>query len=190
MRIGILGGTFDPPHVGHLIAAQDACSTLALDRLIFVPAAEPPHKQGRTITDARLRLEMLRAAVCDNPQFEVSTIELDRPGPSYTVTTLRELRDRHPGDSLHLLIGFDQVREFDTWRKPAEILEISSVVMLTRAGADQPDRPADFVRRIVPVTRIDISSTLIRSRVAAGESIRYLVPDAVSEIIEREGLYR
>ena len=190
MKIGILGGTFDPPHLGHLVAAQDACSALSLERLIFVPAAEPPHKRDRVVTPAALRLEMLQVAAGDNPSFEISTIELERPGPSYTIATLRELKGQHPEASLHLLIGVDQVREFWTWREPREILEISSVVMLARAGSEQAEEKADFVRQIVPVTRIDVSSTLVRSRVSAGQAIRYLVPDQVIEIIEREGLYR
>jgi nicotinate-nucleotide adenylyltransferase len=190
VRIGILGGTFDPPHLGHLIAAQDACAALELDRLIFVPAAEPPHKRDRAVTEARLRLDMLKAAVADNPSFELSTLELQRSGPSYTIATLRELHGRHPADSLYLLIGVDQVREFSTWREPEGILELAEVVMLARAGSEQSIEGADFVRQVVAVTRIDVSSTLIRSRVAAGQSIRYLVPDAVAEIIQREGLYR
>src|SRR5687767_5650343 len=111
MNIGIFGGTFDPPHLGHLIAAQDSCAALSLDRLIFVPAAIPPHKRDSGVSAPAVRLEMLRAAATDNPAFEISTIELERSGPSYTVDTLRELAAGHPGDRLHLLIGVDQVRE-------------------------------------------------------------------------------
>ena len=176
--------------MGHLIAAQDACRALDLDRLIFVPAADPPHKRERAVSPPEVRLEMLRAAAEDNPSFEISTIELERAGPSYTVATLRELEAGHPEDSLYLLIGVDQVREFWTWREPEQILAISSVIMLERAGSELPGEKADFVRQIVPVTRIDVSSTLVRERVAAGQPIRYLVPDRVIEIIEREGLYR
>ena len=190
MKIGILGGTFDPPHLGHLVAAQDACSALQLDRLIFIPAAQPPHKLDRSVTEAELRLEMLRAALDGNPQFEVSTAELERGGPSYTVATLRELRAKHRGDMLYLLIGVDQVREFGGWREPEEILKLARIVMLARAGTDQLGEAASFVQQAVAVTRIDVSSTMVRGRVAAGEPIRYLVPDAVVQVIEREGLYR
>lgn len=190
MNIGIFGGTFDPPHTGHLIAAQDACEALSLDRFIFVPAADPPHKRGRGVSGARVRLEMLEAAVAGNPTFEVSTIELERSGPSYTVHTLRELSARFDGSTLHLLIGVDQVREFSSWREWEAVLELAQIVMLTRAGAAEAGQEAPFVRQIVNVTRIDVSSTLVRARVAAGRPIRYLVPDAVEEIIARERLYR
>lgn len=188
MNIGILGGTFDPPHLGHLVAAQEAFVTLSLDRLLFVPAAEPPHKLDARISSARIRLEMLRAAVAGNARFEVSTIELDRSGPSYTVDTLRQLRTEFPSAALFLLIGIDQVREFSSWREPDEVLRLAEVVMLSRAGEDAGSQ-AGFVRQTVAVTRLDISSTLIRARIAHGQPIRYLVPDAVEEIIRREGIY-
>lgn len=189
-NIGLFGGTFDPPHTGHLIAAQDASDSLHLERFIFVPAAAPPHKRDEAVTAASLRLEMLRAAVADDPRFEISTVELERTGPSYTVDTLRSLAAQYGGARLHLFIGVDQVREFATWREPDEILELADVVMLTRAGQGESGTEAAFVRRVVAVTRVDISSTLIRERVAAGRPIRYLVPDAVAEIIAREGLYQ
>lgn len=188
--IGIFGGTFDPPHTGHLIAAQDACEALALDRLIFVPAADPPHKQGTGVSAVAIRLEMLAAAVAGNARFEVSTIELDRPGPSYTVDTLRALAAANPGCTLNLLIGVDQVREFESWHQADEVRRLAQVIMLTRAGTSEAGGEAPFVRQVVRVTRIDVSSTLVRERVAAGRSIRYLVPDAVEKIIAREGLYR
>ena len=187
MNIGLFGGTFDPPHIGHLVAAQDACTALALDRLLFIPAAEPPHKRDTRLASAALRLEMLRAATATNPTFEISTIELERSGPSYTVDTLRQLWQQFPHDTLFLLIGVDQVREFATWREPEEILRLAQVVMLTRAGSEAA--PADVVHRTVAVTRVDVSSSLVRARLAAREPIRYLVPDAVAQIIRRERLY-
>lgn len=190
MKIGLFGGTFDPPHMGHLIAAQDVCTALSIDRFIFIPAALPPHKRDRGITPAAVRLEMLRAATAKNETFEIETIEMDRDGPSYTVDTLRELSARSPADELNLVIGVDQVREFDSWRDPHEILKLAKLIMMTRDGHDAADKAAPHVSRIVHVTRVDISSTLIRGRVAAGESIRYLVPDQVAAIIERDGLYR
>jgi nicotinate-nucleotide adenylyltransferase len=189
-KIGIFGGTFDPPHTGHLIAAQDASEQLQLDRFVFVPAAEPPHKRGKSVTPAPVRLAMLRAAAADNPLFEICTLELERDGPSYTVDTLRELAGQYRGARLQLLIGVDQVRDFAQWREPQAIRELADVVMLTRAGDVEPGPEAAFVKQIVHVTRADISSTLIRERVAAGRPIRYLVPDAVAALIAREGLYR
>ena len=190
MNIGVFGGTFDPPHIGHLVAAQDASVVLYLDRVIFVPAADPPHKRGALVSAASVRSEMLRATIAGNPQFEISTCELDRAGASYTVDTLRELAEQYPGAALQLLVGVDQVREFASWREPDQIVKLAAVVMLSRAGVAGPGAEADFVRRTVAVTRIDVSSTLIRTRVAAGMPIRYLVTDAVAKIIEREGLYR
>lgn len=190
MNIGVFGGTFDPPHIGHLVAAQDASVVLPLDRVIFVPAADPPHKRGAQVSPARVRSEMLSATIAGNPRFEISTCELDRAGASYTVDTLRELAEQYPGAVLQLLIGVDQVREFASWREPDQIARLAAVVMLSRAGMDDAGAEADFVRRTVAVTRIDVSSTLVRARVGAGVPIRYLVTDAVAKIIEREGLYR
>jgi nicotinate-nucleotide adenylyltransferase len=190
VRIGLFGGTFDPPHVGHLIAAQDVCASLSLDRFVFVPAAEPPHKRNRSVSPADVRLAMLEAAVAGNDAFEVSTIELNRSGPSFTVDTLRELHSKHGDDELHLVIGVDQVRDFGSWREPGQILELARLVMMTRNGEGSGAADAQFVHATVDVTRIDISSTLIRARVAAGQSIRYLVPDAVAAIIASEGLYK
>lgn len=189
MNIGIFGGTFDPPHLGHLIAAQDACAALRLDRLVFVPAAQPPHKPRSAVSPADIRAEMLRAAVAGDARFEVSRVELDRAGPSYTVDTIGALARLNPQAMLYLLIGVDQVRDFGSWKHPEQIARSVEVVMLARSGVERADG-ASFVSRTVPVTRVDISSTMIRSRVAAGEPIRYLVPDAVGQIIEREGLYR
>jgi nicotinate-nucleotide adenylyltransferase len=190
VNIGVFGGTFDPPHLGHLVAAQDAAVALALDRLIFVPAADPPHKRGEQVSAASVRSEMLQATIAGNPQFEISTCELDRAGPSYTVDTLRKLGEQYPKATLQLLVGVDQVRDFASWREPDEIVKLAAVVMLSRDGVDQIGAKGDFVRQTVPVTRVDISSTLIRARVAAGVPIRYLVSDEVVKIIEREGLYR
>lgn len=187
MRLGVFGGTFDPPHTGHLIVAQDAWSALGLDRVIFVPAAEPPHKVGMPITPGPIRLELVRAAVGGDERFEVSDLELRRAGPSYTVDTLRALRAGDPPPELFLLIGADQVREFDNWRAPDEILRLATVVGFMRGGEAPVARPGI---RWIRVTRIDLSATEIRRRVAAGEPIRYLVPPAVEAIIRREGLYR
>jgi nicotinate-nucleotide adenylyltransferase len=188
VKIGILGGTFDPPHVGHLIAAQDTFEALSLDRLIFIPARVPPHKQSETVTPAEIRLQMVRLAIADDRRFEVSDVELRRTGPSFTIDTLRELKAAHPEDELFLLIGVDQVREFSTWREPEAVLRCAKVVMLTRRGIEEVPQ-SDIVHRIVPVTRVDVSSTLVRERAHAGQAIRYLVPEAVEKVIAAAGLY-
>lgn len=202
MKLGILGGTFDPPHLGHLVVAQEAIHRLGLDRLLVIPAALPPHKRHREITDGALRLEMARAAFADVTGVEVSDLELRRDGPSYTVDTLRALKAQHPGAALLLFLGADQARELDTWREPAAIRELATVVGFHRAGqepvlagtADASDgrgsgaAPGGVLEIEVP--RLDISSTEVRRRVAAGEPVRFLVPDTVLAVVRREGLYR
>lgn len=209
MRLGLFGGTFDPPHSGHLIVAQDAALALRLDRIIFVPAALPPHKQDVALTPAPIRARLLQLALVDDPRFGFDTLELDRPGPSYTIDTLRELQRRQPGEWT-VLMGADQFAEFDTWREPEEILRIARVAVLQRGDVTLPGegsaaggtgvraptagglpaaveiRPGIFE---VPVTRIDISSTAIRARVAAGLPVRYLVPPAIDAAIAELGLY-
>jgi len=196
LRLGILGGTFDPPHVGHLAIAQDAWARLPLDRVLFVPAAVPPHKIGAVCTAPDLRLEMVRAAIAGDDRFEASPIELERTGPSYTVDTLRALTKRQPSADLFLLLGADQFREIGTWRESAEIARLSQLVVVPRG--DEDAEAMDAARRVLPAdarvtrldaTRVDVSSTEIRRRRAAGEPIRYLVPDDVLRVIERERLY-
>lgn len=192
MRLGLFGGTFDPPHTGHLIAAQDAALALGLDRVFFVPAASPPHKQRRAVTAAEFRVRMLALALGDDVRFALEPVELERPGPSYTVDTLRELRRRLPGDWT-LLLGADQYAEFATWREPEEVLRLATVGVLERAGSLPQSAPSreeaqDGIVRVA-VTRVDISSTAIRQRVAAGVSIRYLVPTGVEAFIAETGLY-
>lgn len=188
MKIGILGGTFDPPHVGHLIAAQDTFDALSLDQLLFIPARVPPHKQHEGVTAAAIRLRMVRAAIQGDARFEVSDVELHRTGPSYTIDTLRELRGLHMHDELFLLLGVDQVRDFSTWQEPDEVRRCAKLVMLTRSGIEEAPQ-SDILHETVAVTRIDVSSTLIRERVRAGRTIRYLVPDAVEKVIVSERLY-
>jgi nicotinate-nucleotide adenylyltransferase len=200
LRLGIFGGTFDPPHVGHLIVAQDAREQLALDRVIFVPAAQPPHKIGREISGAELRLEMLQRAVALDPAFYVDDLELRRPGPSYTVDTLRELRRRQPDAELFLLLGADQFAEIRTWREAEMLPALARIAVLTRAGesgtasrpagTDTPDDTAPIDAITVAVTRIDLSASDVRRRVAEGRSIRHLVPREVAQSIHRNGLYR
>lgn len=189
MRIGVFGGTFDPPHHGHLIVAADVHAALALDRVVLVPSAVPPHKRETVQAPAGTRLEMVRAAVRGDERFEVDDLELRRPGPSYTVDTLRALRDRCPGAELFFVVGADNVKELGSWREPEEVVRLARIVAVAR-GCESIDADAPFPLLSVPVTRVEISATDVRRRVAEGRSIRYLVPDAVRSIVAREGLYR
>jgi nicotinate-nucleotide adenylyltransferase len=190
-RTGVFGGTFDPPHVGHLIVAQDVVEKLALDRLLMIPAAEPPNKPEPPRAAAELRARMLDAAVGEHPKLELSRIELERGGTSYTVDTLEALGARSPKDQLFLLIGVDQLRSFASWRAPARVASLARLVVMSRDGAD-PDAPPpglDVSFESVVVPRVDVSSTEIRRRIGEGRSVRYWVPDAVLEIIRDEKLY-
>jgi len=189
VRVGIFGGTFDPPHIGHLIVAQDVRTALSLDRVVFVPAAVPPHKRGRVVAPPELRLAMLRAAVAGDSQFEVDDLELRRAGPSYTVDTLRDLRARDPDVELFFLLGADQFREFHTWREPEAITRLATLVVLSRDGLGRVEPGGDLAYRELAVTRVDVSATEVRRRVRANEPIRYLVPPDVEAIIRRTGLY-
>jgi nicotinate-nucleotide adenylyltransferase len=186
VRLGIYGGAFDPPHLGHLVAASDACDVLGLDRLLWVPSAVHPLKPVRT--PPALRLEMVRAAIAGDPRFAADDLELRRAGASYTVDTLRELRAREPGAELFFLTGADNLADLPRWREPDEIARLATLAVVSRAGDTLPADPA-YPAVPVAVTRLDVSSTEVRRRVAAGKSIRYLVPDAVRAVIEREGLY-
>ncbi len=189
MRIGVFGGTFDPPHLGHLVVASDACAALGLDRVLWIPSAVPPHKLHTVRAPAETRLELVEAAIQGDPRFTADDLELRRAGPSYTVDTLRELARRHPGAELVLLIGADNLREIPGWKEPHEILRLARVAVLSRDGAGVP-ADAPIPATAVAVTRVDVSATEVRRRAAAGETIRYLVPDAVRALVERRGLYR
>jgi nicotinate-nucleotide adenylyltransferase len=189
LRIGILGGTFDPPHVGHLVMASEACEALGLERLLWIPSAEHPFKRGRVRTPAETRLALVRAAIQGDPRFEACDLELRREGPSYTVDTLRELTSLHPGAELVLLVGADVVREMPDWREPHEVARLARVAAITREGEGLPEGHS-LPALPVPVTRVDVSASEIRRRVAAGQTIRYLVPEPVRALIEAAGLYR
>jgi len=186
LRLGLFGGTFDPPHIGHLIVAQDVVEALGLDRLLFVPAGLPPHKADTVVSPAPLRLEMVRSIIVDNETFGVSEVELGRGGPSYTVDTLRHYRDLHPTAEIFFLIGADQAAALDTWQEPDRVAALATLVVMARDGASVP--VGGFAS--VPVTRVDVSATEVRQRVLDGRSIRYLVPESVRKIIDRNRLYR
>ena len=199
MRIGVLGGSFDPPHIGHLWLATLAADELNLDRVLFVPAAQPPHKRRHRMTAAARRLLMTRLAIASDPLFELSPIEMERPGPSYTVDSMEELR-RLYGDraQLFLLMAVDSLAQMDSWRQPERILEMAEWAVGPRPGSAAPSAEWLKQRFGAAVGRIHlldgpglaVSSTQIRHRVAAGRAIRYLVPRAVEELIVDQGLYR
>ena len=199
MRVGILGGTFDPVHLGHLIIAGEAAEQLSLDRVVFVPAGNPWFKEGNYITPASARLEMLRLAVESNPLFCIDTQELERDGPTYTVDTLEELRNRLGGDvELYFIIGLDAVAELARWKKPERIVELCRFAAMRRPGYTRLEAQAlDEVvpgvgERVCPIENIqvEISSSDIRRRVQEGLSIRYLVPEPVERYIRDKGIYR
>jgi nicotinate-nucleotide adenylyltransferase len=197
MEIGVFGGTFDPPHVGHVAVAEDARSGLGLDRILFVPARVSPFKVGEAgITDPELRLRMTSAALRGHPGLSVDRLELDRDPPSWTVDTLRDLRKRMPDARLHLLLGADQWASFGRWKDVEEIGELADIVVMARDGHDPSEvdpglgAGVDLPWRSVDVRRIDVSSTDIRERVRAGEPIEGLVPPAVARIIHEHELYR
>jgi nicotinate-nucleotide adenylyltransferase len=200
VNIGLFGGTFDPPHAGHLIVAQDAALALGLDRILFIPAAQPPHKRAAAVTAAAVRVRMLELAVAEDNRFGIDRLELERGGASYTVDTLRALHGAQPGVQLTLLVGADQYAEFQTWREPDEIRRLARLAVLMRGGTTGPEtgspgswRPlvSEMAGGVlsVAVTRIDISSTAVRRRVAEGLPIRYLVPPAVERFIFENRLY-
>lgn len=188
LKVGVFGGSFDPVHLGHLVAAEHAAARLSLARVRFVPAREHPLKPGGHHASADDRLAMVRLGVAGNPQFQADPRELFRPGPSYTVDTLRELRAESPQDQLFLLVGADAACELPSWHQAEGIPALATVVALSRPGTQPPAHR--LIGLVVEVPGIDISATGIREAVRRGESIRYLVPRAVEEYIATHGLYR
>jgi nicotinate-nucleotide adenylyltransferase len=192
VRIGVLGGTFDPPHVGHLLLASDARDALSLDRLIFVPAGSQPFKvNAPPVASPQDRLEMVRIAVADDASYTVDDAEINRKGLSYTVDTLEHLSTRYPGAKLFLLLGEDSVASFDQWRDPQRIRELASLAAMRRDDASDggvKSLPSGVVE--LSARRVDISSTEIRKRLRAGKSIKGFVPEGVERFIEARGLYR
>lgn len=184
MKTGLFGGSFDPIHIGHLILAREALEQLGLDRVIFIPAAISPHKLHREPAPAGARLEMVRAAVEGEPGFEVEDCELGREGPSFTIDTVRLLRDRNPADVFFYFIGDDNLAKLHTWLEIDELKRLVQFVVLAREAAAGP---CEFPR---VVRKVDVSSTEVRKRVARGQSIRYLLPHRAGEVIYRNGLYQ
>jgi nicotinate-nucleotide adenylyltransferase len=191
-RIGVMGGSFDPVHLGHLIAAQDAREAMQLDRVILMPAARAPLKDSAPRVSDATRLELLRAAVAGDPTLEISTLELERGGVSYTIDTARALRHAHPVDSLFWIIGTDQAALLSQWREIGALGKLVEFIVLTRPGYTAPAHATPAGVRLHPVTAhvVEISSSEIRSRLAAGQSARWFLPAAVADRIESENLYR
>jgi nicotinate-nucleotide adenylyltransferase len=197
-RLGIMGGTFDPPHYGHLFAALEAAHVLALERVLFIPTAQPPHKVGEPVTPMEHRAAMIGLAIADNPLFDLSTIELERGGLSYTIQTARELHRRHPDAELHFIVGMDSLAELPTWYQPAAILEIAWLAAVSRSGVESVDLSwletqvpgAQSRVRIIPMPGLDISSTDLRDRIRDDRPLRYLVPDPVVDYVAEHALYR
>jgi len=178
----VFGGAFDPPHIGHLVVAQDVFEALDLDLLLVVPTARPPHRGVQM--SGEQRLELTRAAFGDDPRMRVSDMELNRRGPSWTVRTIESIRDELRPDRLWLVIGADQYGSFDSWRQPARILELAELAVMPRDGKSPRIDPR-YPCTVVPVTRVDVSSTRIRERLDAGLGVRYLVPESIREPLEQ-----
>ena len=196
MNIGVLGGTFDPIHVGHLIIAEEARIKLGLAEVLFVPAGQPWLKQDRDITPAVHRVEMIRRAIADNPYFELSTLEVDRSGPSYTVDTLTFLQDqRGSKTSLFFIVGRDTLAELPLWKEPRRVIQLCRLVVPPRLGSRDlrhlEEAIPGLLERVIQLDMpvIGISSSEIRQRIARGLSIRYLVPTAVERYIAEQRIY-
>jgi len=197
-RLGILGGTFDPIHHGHLVAAQEAWWQLGLEQVLFVPAGAPPHKRGRPISPARHRLRMVELAIADKPQFTVSQIDLNRDGPSYTLDTLRLLRaELGPEPVLYFIEGADSLAEILAWHEPLRILELCELAVVRRPGVEidlgmlERELPGLTAKvHWVDMPWLEISSSDVRARVRQGRPISYLVPASVEAYVRQEGLYR
>ncbi|MEW6568755.1 MAG: nicotinate-nucleotide adenylyltransferase [Chloroflexota bacterium] len=196
--IGVFGGTFDPPHIGHLVLASEARAALGLERVLWVVTAQPPHKPYEPITPVDIRLEMVEAALAGNAAFEPSRAEIDRPGPHYAVDTLRWLNERHPGARWAYLIGADSLRDLPAWHTPEALLDAVTILGVMRRPEVEPDLAALEARlpglsqklHFFDAPLIGVSASDIRRRVREGEPYRYLVPPGVPELIERHHLYR
>lgn len=195
--LGVLGGTFDPPHIGHLILAEAAYEALNLDQVLFVPAAEPPHKHRLPITEVKHRVAMVQAAIRDNPHFALSEVDITRPGPHYTADTLRLLKERFAGADLYFLLGGDSLRDIATWHEPAGIIAQARLAVMRRPGTAldishlEAALPGISERvAFVDAPIIGISATSLRERLRTGRSVRYQVPDGVAQYIAAHQLYK
>jgi nicotinate-nucleotide adenylyltransferase len=201
-HIGLLGGTFDPIHYGHLVIAEEVWSVLHLDEMVFIPAGHPPHKLGRSITLAEHRVAMLELAIASNPHFAISLIDVERSGPSYTVDTVRQLHEEWGTNvQLYFVIGWDSLEELHLWYDPVGILEqLTYLVAVRRPGyIEEPEYKDQLEARVpgikqrllvIPVPQLAISATELRQRVAEGRPIKYQTPEAVEQYIAEHGLYQ
>ena len=188
MKIGILGGTFNPVHIGHLILAEEAREKLGLDKVIFVPTYLPPHKDNSDIAPAPERLSMVKLAIKDNRNFSVSDVEIKRDGRSYTIDTIKEFKGIYPNDELYFIIGSDLISYLDDWKDLQEILKIVKFIVATRPGYPLERIPSHITT--IPIRAVDISAFEIRQCVKHHTSFRYLVPEAVFNYINNNRLYR
>jgi nicotinate-nucleotide adenylyltransferase len=197
-RLGLLGGTFNPPHIGHLVCAQEAWSQLGLDQVLLVPVHTPPHKEAPDDPGVEARVELCELAAAGDPRLGVSRVDADVPGASWTVDTLGRLHDRHPEHALTFIVGGDMARSLPSWREPEVILELAELGVAEREDVRRADilealaglRGAPERIRFFDMPRFDVSSTLVRRRAAAGQPIRYLVPDPVAAAVQHKGMYR
>jgi len=197
-RLGIFGGTFDPPHIGHLSLAAEACQQLQFDRLLWILTPTSPLKQGQNLTPVEHRLAMLELAIAGNPDFELSRIELDHPGPYYTLDTVRRLADCYPSVELILVIGGDSLRDLPRWRRPADLVAACHEIGVIRRPGDAVDLSA--LERLIPGTQakvrfvdaplLDVSSSDVRRRIRQGLPFRYFLSPSVCEYIQKNNLYR
>jgi nicotinate-nucleotide adenylyltransferase len=215
MRIGLFGGTFDPIHWGHLRSAEEVSEAFSLDRIIFIPTSKPPHKRGQTTTSAQDRLAMVRLAVAENPRFSVSTVEIRRPGVSYSIDTLRTLTARNQGkDCYFFILGLDAFHEIDSWKDFKQLFPLCNFIVTSRPGSRKAHLLGgtsvavqklfcyDFKEKVyrhrsgktalhfLKLTDFAVSASDIRARVAEGKSVRYLVPSKVEAYINAKGLYQ
>jgi nicotinate-nucleotide adenylyltransferase len=193
LRIGLFGGAFNPPHVGHLVCAQEAHAQLDLDVVVWVPVGQAPHRDIPQDPGAELRLQMCDYTTAADERFGLSRIEVDRDGPSYTADTLRALRGRSPGDELVLILGGDQAAALPAWHEPEDVMRLATIAVAARGEIDRT-RVEDAIGgeaelRFFDMPRIDVSSTMVRERAASGQPIRYLVPDKVANFIGAQSLY-
>lgn len=189
MKIGILGGTFDPIHIVHMMIAEQVRETFQLDQIWFMPAHVPPHKEGKKVTDSSQRLHMVKLAISNIPYFKASSFELDRPGPSYTYDTVQALKERFPGEQFFFIIGGDMVDYLPHWHRIEELVKLIQFIGVHRPGYE-PDHvfAREYVKNMA-FPQMDISSTLIRERIARGQSIRFMVSEKVRIYIEENRLY-
>ena len=185
MRVGLFGGTFNPIHLGHLLLAESARESLSLDRVLFIPNRQPPHKPSAGLLPGTIRLKLVQLAIRNHPAFAASDIELHRDGPSYTVETVKLLRRQAPGAQLFLIMGEDMLAV--RWQAWSELKRLCTVVVAGRPGAKGRRAERGITR--IPMPQVEISAAAIRARVAAGRSIRYLVPDVVARYIREHRLY-